>query len=170
MCYALRFGSVACSAVYTAEKRINQMANNDTMKEATKDNVTATKANGEILDAVPNMEWSAEEREAIRAIARALSTARNPVSSVDVVRELRKALAQKAKTTFYTPFETEYKNSVKVASRMAKVHDTTMTEYMHKNVSRTGWVVMNNLGCKLDVVPPKSNPASADSPVDTPKQ
>lgn len=145
------------------------MANNDTLRGVGVTGVRPVTTNGEVLEPVSNIEWSPEEKAAIRAISLAMTSTRKPVSNDEIVKDLRKALATKAKTTFYTPFETEFKNAERVASRMQRPITTTLTEYMHKHVSATGWSVMNNLGCKLDVLPPKVNPASPESPVDTPK-
>lgn len=146
------------------------MANMDTMKDAAAGKVVAVPVakTGEVLDPVQNIEWNTDELAAIRAIQRALHTSRKPVTTDDVVKDLRKALQTKAKTTFYTPFETEFKNAERVAVRMQRPIETTMTEYMHKNVPASAWDVMVSLGCKLDVVPPKTATSSPDSPVDTP--
>jgi hypothetical protein len=145
------------------------MANNDTLKGVgvAGQPVTVT-ANGSVLEPVPAIEWTAEELSAIRAIARSMSTDRKPVSSTEVVQEIRKALATKAKTTFYTPFETEWKNHTKVCSRTNKVVEGTETEYMHKYVPASGWKAMTDLGCKLAVLPPKQNPAAKLAEVDIP--
>jgi hypothetical protein len=147
------------------------MANNDTLKGigVVGNTPTTVTANGSVLEPVPAIEWTPEELSAIRAIARSMSTDRKPVSSTEVVQEIRKALATKAKTTFYTPFETEWKNHTKVCSRTNKVVEGTETEYMHKYVPASGWKAMTDLGCKLAVLPPKQNPASKPAVVDTPE-
>lgn len=130
------------------------MANNDTLKGVGVTGTVTVTANKEVLDAVANIEWTNEDKAAIRAIQRALSTSRKPVTTDDVVKDIKKALATKAKTTFYTPFETEFKNAERVASRMQRPIETTLTEYMHKHVPASAWEHMAYLGCKLDVAPP----------------
>jgi hypothetical protein len=146
------------------------MANNDTLKNVGVTEVKTVTKNGEVLADVPAWEFNDEEKAAIRAIALALSTSRKPVSPADVVKDLKKSLQTKAKTTFYTPFETEWRSTDRANSAMKKVNEFTLTEYMHKRVMPSGWSHMTNLGCKLEVMPPKTNPASKDSPVDTPKE
>lgn len=140
------------------------MANTDTQKGIGVTGVAATNANKEVIAEVPDMVWTKEERDCIRAIALALTTSRKPVSTDDVVTELKRALQAKAKSTFYAPFETEWKNHETVVRRDGgATSKEDKAKYMHRFVQPSGWTHMVNVGCKLDILPPKAiNPA--DSP------
>lgn len=145
------------------------MANNDTMKgigNDSKQGVTATTKNGDVLSEVPDIVWTKEERAIIRAIALDLSTSRKPVSNLDVVKGIKLALAAKAKAAFYAPHESKFNNWLSVEENSGNVvKDTKLAKakYMHRYVPASAWTHLSNAGVKLDVLPPTvENPA--DSP------
>ena len=129
------------------------MANNDTMKNATVANTVTVSKTGEVLDPVPAIEWSAEEMAAIRAMARKLTAGSKIVSASDVVGMIRDGLTTKAKTTFYTPRDTEYTNRERTDKRMGTIPQFTRAEYLTKFIPESEWIHMRNMKCKLEVWP-----------------